>query len=291
MSIRRSIVGFWKRDGGAFPADGEQTRTDEAGQVLRTRTHHRPETSTRRRDRAKVHPSCRQEGGTDDWDRTRRNAVREDGLTHKIVQCSFVEHLQYKVVYRRYASLFFMVGVDQEEVRETKTKNKRLHGSRRKERKQATSEEADRTRPWSRATSLCGEERTGSPRVHPLPGGNHGQVLRERVRAGHHAQPRKSTFHPRRNACQRVHRRDEQSKHTSTPCAARQRDVVSLAGIKQQKHETSVQVTSFRVRSKVSENGSSSARYPCHNSQGSCSSRSGQHCSNQPGTSHPQGIL
>ncbi|EYU27246.1 hypothetical protein MIMGU_mgv1a020831mg [Erythranthe guttata] len=28
--------------------------------------------------------------------------------------CSFVEHLNYKVVYRRYASLFFLVGVDNE---------------------------------------------------------------------------------------------------------------------------------------------------------------------------------
>ncbi|XBH77086.1 hypothetical protein VPH35_103613 [Triticum aestivum] len=32
-------------------------------------------------------------------------------------QCSFVEHRNYKVVYRRYASLFFLVGVDNDEVR------------------------------------------------------------------------------------------------------------------------------------------------------------------------------
>lgn len=32
-------------------------------------------------------------------------------------QCSFFDHREYKVVYRRYASLFFMVGVDDEEVR------------------------------------------------------------------------------------------------------------------------------------------------------------------------------
>jgi hypothetical protein len=31
-------------------------------------------------------------------------------------QCSFFEHREYKVVYRRYASLFFMVGVDEDEV-------------------------------------------------------------------------------------------------------------------------------------------------------------------------------
>ncbi|KAK9835013.1 hypothetical protein WJX81_004247 [Elliptochloris bilobata] len=30
-------------------------------------------------------------------------------------QCSFIEHRNYKVVYRRYASLFFLVGVDSEE--------------------------------------------------------------------------------------------------------------------------------------------------------------------------------
>ncbi|PWA73288.1 AP-4 complex subunit sigma [Artemisia annua] len=29
--------------------------------------------------------------------------------------CSFVEHRNYKIVYRRYASLFFLVGVDNEE--------------------------------------------------------------------------------------------------------------------------------------------------------------------------------
>ncbi|MCO5610777.1 hypothetical protein L7F22_065018 [Adiantum nelumboides] len=30
-------------------------------------------------------------------------------------QCSFIEHRNYKVIYRRYASLFFMVGVDGDE--------------------------------------------------------------------------------------------------------------------------------------------------------------------------------
>ena len=33
-----------------------------------------------------------------------------------LMQCSFVEHRNYKVVYRRYASLFFLVGVDNDEV-------------------------------------------------------------------------------------------------------------------------------------------------------------------------------
>ena len=32
------------------------------------------------------------------------------------VQCSFIEHRNYKVIYRRYASLFFLVGVDGDEV-------------------------------------------------------------------------------------------------------------------------------------------------------------------------------
>ena len=30
-------------------------------------------------------------------------------------QCSFLEYMGYKVIYRRYASLFFIVGVDEEE--------------------------------------------------------------------------------------------------------------------------------------------------------------------------------
>mmetsp|Transcript_4090 Transcript_4090/g.16401 ORF Transcript_4090/g.16401 Transcript_4090/m.16401 type:complete len:147 (-) Transcript_4090:103-543(-) len=39
----------------------------------------------------------------------RRCLARPDG------SCSFVEHRGYKVVYRRYASLFFLVGVDGDE--------------------------------------------------------------------------------------------------------------------------------------------------------------------------------
>jgi len=30
-------------------------------------------------------------------------------------QCSFIEHRKYTIVYRRYASLFFLVGIDEEE--------------------------------------------------------------------------------------------------------------------------------------------------------------------------------
>ena len=33
------------------------------------------------------------------------------------MQCSFVEHRNYKVIYRRYASLFFLVGIDNDEVK------------------------------------------------------------------------------------------------------------------------------------------------------------------------------
>ncbi|XP_049934394.1 AP-4 complex subunit sigma isoform X2 [Nymphaea colorata] len=36
-------------------------------------------------------------------------------LTRTDQQCSFVEHRNYKIVYKRYASLFFMVGVDNDE--------------------------------------------------------------------------------------------------------------------------------------------------------------------------------
>ena len=32
------------------------------------------------------------------------------------VQCSFIEYRQYKCIYRRYASLFFIVGVDPADV-------------------------------------------------------------------------------------------------------------------------------------------------------------------------------
>lgn len=33
-----------------------------------------------------------------------------------MLQCSFIEHRLYKIIYRRYASLFFLVGVDGDEV-------------------------------------------------------------------------------------------------------------------------------------------------------------------------------
>lgn len=36
-------------------------------------------------------------------------------LRRKESECSFIEHLQYKLIYRRYASLFFIVGVDSNE--------------------------------------------------------------------------------------------------------------------------------------------------------------------------------
>eukprot|EP01016_Furgasonia_blochmanni_P013421 TRINITY_DN1684_c0_g1_i5.p1 TRINITY_DN1684_c0_g1~~TRINITY_DN1684_c0_g1_i5.p1 ORF type:complete len:253 (+),score=75.96 TRINITY_DN1684_c0_g1_i5:1-759(+) len=39
-------------------------------------------------------------------------------LSRTETQCSFVEHRQYKVVYRRYASLFFIVGLDSDDENE-----------------------------------------------------------------------------------------------------------------------------------------------------------------------------
>lgn len=36
-------------------------------------------------------------------------------LQRKESECNFVEHLQYKLIYRRYASLFFIVGVEGDE--------------------------------------------------------------------------------------------------------------------------------------------------------------------------------
>ena len=37
------------------------------------------------------------------------------GASH-LLQCSFMEYKSYKVVYRRYASLYVIMGVDSEEV-------------------------------------------------------------------------------------------------------------------------------------------------------------------------------
>lgn len=36
-------------------------------------------------------------------------------LSRNNTQCSFIEHRNYKVIYRRYASLYFIVAVDPEE--------------------------------------------------------------------------------------------------------------------------------------------------------------------------------
>ena len=46
-------------------------------------------------------------------DMTRRHQYADDTPCH--MQCSFTEHRNMKVVYRRYASLFFLVGIDDEE--------------------------------------------------------------------------------------------------------------------------------------------------------------------------------
>ena len=36
-------------------------------------------------------------------------------LSRNETQCLFLEHRQYKVIYRRYASLYFIIGVDNDE--------------------------------------------------------------------------------------------------------------------------------------------------------------------------------
>ena len=36
-------------------------------------------------------------------------------LSRTELQCSFLEHRQYKVIYRRYASLYFIIGVDNDD--------------------------------------------------------------------------------------------------------------------------------------------------------------------------------
>jgi len=43
-------------------------------------------------------------------------------LARAEAQCSFLEYRTYKCIYRRYASLFFIVGVDSDEVRHTKSR-------------------------------------------------------------------------------------------------------------------------------------------------------------------------
>lgn len=42
----------------------------------------------------------------------RRRTLKRFLLLCRFLQCSFVEYRNYKVVYRRYASLFFIVGTD-----------------------------------------------------------------------------------------------------------------------------------------------------------------------------------
>ncbi|KAG1665776.1 hypothetical protein FOA52_002871 [Chlamydomonas sp. UWO 241] len=52
---------------------------------------------------------------TTDERRALEGEVVRKCLSRTDKQCSFYEHRQYKIVYRRYASLFFMVGVDDDE--------------------------------------------------------------------------------------------------------------------------------------------------------------------------------
>ena len=44
------------------------------------------------------------------------HVIRRLRCAYLHLQCSFTEHRNMKVVYRRYASLFFLVGIDDEEV-------------------------------------------------------------------------------------------------------------------------------------------------------------------------------
>ena len=60
----------------------------------------------------------RQAGGN--LEKAKPNAFigRKHGMIVLVaMQCSFFEHREYKIVYRRYASLFFITGVDENEVR------------------------------------------------------------------------------------------------------------------------------------------------------------------------------
>ena len=56
------------------------------------------------------------EGLSTDEKRALEGEIVRKCLSRTDKQCSFFDHREYKVIYRRYASLFFMVGVDDEEV-------------------------------------------------------------------------------------------------------------------------------------------------------------------------------
>ncbi len=98
-------------------------------------------------------------------------------------QCSFMEYRGMKIIYRRYASLFFICGVDtaEEEVR-AQTPYEALTGAWRHLRGRGAPR--PRFRPLSSQRALtvpdpapAPAERAGRPRVHPRAGGDAGQVL------------------------------------------------------------------------------------------------------------------
>ena len=131
------------------PAAGEQAGADAAGALLGGAAVDRREARARGRGRAQVPDAHRQAGaaagrtlplgaprtltrpghlaaaggaGPRSPRRRRRRAAHSrchslPPLPPARPQCSFFEHRQYRIVYRRYASLFFVVGVDADEAR------------------------------------------------------------------------------------------------------------------------------------------------------------------------------
>ena len=88
---------------------GQQTGPDEAQSVLRIRTSGR-EGDDRGRYRQEMPLEERGVG-------TRRPLLLVGWvLSMCLLQCSFMEYKNFKVVFRRYASLYFIVGVDNSEV-------------------------------------------------------------------------------------------------------------------------------------------------------------------------------
>ncbi len=82
------------------------------------------------------------------------------------------------MVYRRYASLFFLVGIDEDEVWRSAPP--------------AAVHVCSPCHGVPRAVHdnlLMSAERAGHPGVHPLPGGDAGPLLQQRLRAGPHVQP------------------------------------------------------------------------------------------------------
>lgn len=107
-------------NGDPIRTDGEQARPNSSCSILRI-SHPRRATCPRRRNRSQM-PRPQRTAGISitiillDPIQIHVYARLNYLISNFHSQCSFVEHRNYKIVYRRYASLFFLVGVDDDEV-------------------------------------------------------------------------------------------------------------------------------------------------------------------------------